>query len=282
LARTFKMGLVQMTCGFDREGNLGKARAMATRAAEAGASLICLQELFASLYFPQTIDASLYGLAESIPGPTTEFLSDLARNLGVILVGSLFEKARLGLGFNTAVVVDPSGEIIGKSRKNHIPEGVGYHEKYYFAPGDTGYPVLVTGLGRLAIGTCWDQWFPEVSRIYALNGAEVILYPTAIGTEPRGAQLNYQEPWEVNMRGQAVANQVFLGAVNRVGQEGDIRFFGSSFVADPLGRVLGRLGRDEEGVLVVDVDLEEITRARDAQHLFRDRRPETYGALLGL
>jgi len=278
----FKIGLVQMTCGPDREKNLSKAERLAVEAARDGVSLVCLQELFATEYFPQRVDASLYSLAEGIPGPTTQFLCEMARRLNIVVVGSLFELVRPGLGFNTAVVVERGGRLLGKSRKNHIPDGRCYHEKYYFAPGDTGYPVFPTSVCRLAVGTCWDQWFPEAARIYALKGAELILYPTAIGSEPGWPGLDVREPWEVSMRAHAIANEVYVAAANRVGQEGEIRFFGSSFAADPYGHVIDRLGRDEEAVLVATVDPGMILKARDTQHFFRDRRPETYKEILNL
>lgn len=274
-----RLGLVQMGCGPDRDANHARAAALAAQARDAGASLVALQELFAGIYFPQYLESRFYDLAEPIPGPTYDFLSRLARELKVVLVGSLYERHMDGVYYNTAVVFHEDGRLAGKARKMHIPDGPQYCEKYYFTPGDTGYPVFETSFGRIAVPTCWDQWFPELARIYALEGAELILYPTAIGSEPEHPELSTADAWETVIRSHAIANGCFVAAVNRVGREDRMTFYGGSFVADPLGRILAKAG-DGEQVLVADLDRGAIRAARDLLQMLRDRRPETYGRLL--
>lgn len=274
-----RLGLVQMSCVPDREVNLAKAAAGARQAREQGCSLVALQELFSGIYFPQYLESRYYDLAEPIPGPTFDFLSRLAAELRVVLVGSLYERHMEGVYYNTALVFREDGSLAGKARKMHIPDGPQYTEKYYFTPGDTGYPVFDTSFGRLAVPTCWDQWFPELARIYALEGAELILYPTAIGSEPEHPELSTADAWETMIRSHAIANGCFVAAVNRVGREDGMSFFGGSFVADPLGRVIARGGAEEQ-VVVADLLPGAIRAARDMLQMLRDRRPETYGRLL--
>lgn len=280
---------IQHACGADREANVATAFAMARQARQKGAAVICLQELFGGIYFPQRPCASEYfEWAEPIPGPTTERLGALARELGATLIGSLYELAMGGLFYNTAVVVGPDGALLGKSRKAHIPDGSGYFEKYYFTPGDSDYPVFAVAAGaeggeafRAAVPTCWDQWFPEVARIVALKGADVIVYPTAIGSEldPALAGADTEEAWRTVMRGHAIANGVYVVAINRVGTEGEITFYGGSFVADPTGAVIARLD-DRAGILLAELDPERLEFARRLSPFYRDRRPETYGTIL--
>jgi N-carbamoylputrescine amidase len=262
----------------DRAANFDKAVAMAWQAREAGAEIICLPELFAGLYFAQHARRESFALAEPIPGPGTWALSALAKGLGAVLIGSLFELVQPGLAFNTAVVFERDGTLIGRSRKMHIPDFPCYHEKYYFAPGDDDYPVFHTSAGRIAVPTCWDQWYPEVARIALLKGAEVVVYPTAIGATP-GAGREWLGAWQTVMRGHAVANGLYVAAVNRVGREEQMDFWGHSFVANPRGEMVA-CGGDGEQIVLGSVDPALIDEARTVNQFLRDRRPETYGALL--
>jgi N-carbamoylputrescine amidase len=276
---------IQMAMGRDRAENLRRAISLVEQATSQGAQLVALPELFSAPYFPRLPHVPDYlEWAEPVPGPTTEALCELAGRLKVTLIGSVYERAMAGLTYNTAVVCGSDGSLAGKSRKAHIPDSAGYAEKFYFAPGDSDYPVfdLPVGGGRLTVGlaTCWDQWFPEVARILALKGAELIVYPTAIGSEPASPELDTHDAWRTVMRGHAVANALYVLAVNRVGVEADITFYGGSFLADPLGLVLAEAGPDET-LLQARLDLSAIARTRGVQTFFRDRRPETYAALLG-
>ncbi len=277
---------VQMAMVDDPAANLERAAGFVRRAAERGADLVVLPELFTRPYFPKHPQRPEYlAWAEPIPGPTTGALADLARELHVAIVGSIYERAMAGLHYNTAVVLGPDGTLAGRTRKAHIPDDPGYAEKYYFAPGDSGYPVhgVRVGLGGegadrplgLGLATCWDQWFPEVARILALKGAELIVYPTAIGSEPEYPSVDTHEAWTTVMRGHAVANATFVMAVNRVGREDGIAFYGGSFVADPMGAVVAEAGA-AEGLLEAVIDLAMIERSREILTMFRDRRPETY------
>ena len=276
---------VQMAMGPDRTANLLRAISSIERAAAQGAQLIALPELFSAAYFPQLPHRPEYlDWAEPLPGPTTDALAEVAGRLHVAVIGSIYERAMAGLCYNTAVVVGPDGSLVGTSRKAHIPDSAGYAEKFYFAPGDSDYPVFEVPVGgaRLTLGlaTCWDQWFPEVARILALKGAELIVYPTSIGSEPATPDLETHNAWRTVMRGHAVANALYVLAVNRVGVEADITFYGGSFLADPLGAVLAESG-PAETLLEGAIDLDAIARTRSVQTFFRDRRPETYGSLLG-
>ncbi|HEU4673355.1 MAG TPA: nitrilase-related carbon-nitrogen hydrolase, partial [Candidatus Limnocylindrales bacterium] len=252
--RTLRVAGVQMAMGDDPAANLERAVALVREAVANGAELVVLPELFTRPYFPQHAQRPEYlAWAEPIPGPTTDALGALAGELGVAVVGSVYERAMAGLNYNTAIVFGPDGVLVGRTRKAHIPDDPGYAEKYYFAPGDSGYPVhgvrLGVGEGReawvaLGLATCWDQWFPEVARILALKGAELIVYPTAIGSEPEYPTVDTHEAWRTVMRGHAVANAAFVMAVNRVGREGEMTFYGGSFVADPMGVVIAEAGTD--------------------------------------
>ncbi|GAB4234609.1 MAG: carbon-nitrogen hydrolase [Acidobacteriota bacterium] len=285
MARPIQLGLIQMSCEANPERNLEKAVNKIRQAAAEGAQLICLQELFRSLYFCQDEDVGRFDLAEPIPGPSTRTLAELARELGIVIVASLFERRGAGLYHNTAVLLEKTGEIAGIYRKMHIPDDPHYYEKFYFTPGDLGFRAFRTSVGNVGVLVCWDQWFPEAARLTALAGAEILLYPTAIGwlggqsEETNRAQW---EAWETVQRGHAIANGVFLAAVNRVGPEENLTFWGRSFVADPFGRILARAPGDEEAVLVVECDLERVERIRREWCFLRDRRVDAYDGLTKL
>jgi N-carbamoylputrescine amidase len=277
------VGLVQMRCGEDREENLAKAAARTEEAARRGAKIVCLQELFRSHYPCQSEDPARFDWAEPIPGPSTERLGKVAVRCGVSVVASLFERRGEGLYHNTAVAIDAEGRIAGRYRKMHIPDDPLYYEKFYFTPGDLGFPALPLAGARVASLVCWDQWFPEGARLAALGGAQILFYPTAIGwqfDEGESVDRAQHDAWETIQRAHAIANGVFVVAVNRVGREGDVRFWGQSFVADPFGRVLARASASEEEVLVVECDLEEIERTRRLWPFLRDRRIDAYDGLL--
>jgi N-carbamoylputrescine amidase len=276
---TVDLALVQMACGTDAAANIAHASDMAREARRQGAELICLQELFNNVYFPAYVDAKYYRLAEPIPGPTSNALSALARELEVVLVGSIYEYVQDGLYFNTAVVFERDGSLLGKSRKMHIPEADGYTEKFYFAPGDTDYPLFRTSLIDLSVGTCWDQWFPEVARIAMLKGAELMLYPTAIGTEPGHPEVRHLDRWQTVQRGHAVANAMYVAACNRVGKEDRHVFFGGSFVADADGRMLAEAD-DQETVLMARLERDKIRGTREIAPFARDRRVDSFAPLL--
>jgi N-carbamoylputrescine amidase len=276
------VGLIQMSAGEDPKANLAKAGAGVRAAAKKGAQIVCLQELFRSRYFPQSEDVKKFSLAEPIPGPTTEGLGRLARAKGVVVITSVFERRSAGIYHNTAVVIDADGSILGKYRKMHIPDDPCYYEKFYFTPGDLGFPCFPTRHAKIGVLICWDQWFPEAARLTSLSGAEILFYPTAIGwlpNEPRSVARAQKSAWEVVQRGHAVANGIYVAAVNRVGREGKLRFWGSSFVADPLGEIVGRAREDQEEILVVRCDLKKIDETRQSWPFLRDRRIDAYGSL---
>jgi len=283
----FRIGLIQMSCSLDPAENLAKAEWRIREAAGRGAQIVCLQELFRSQYFCREEDAGLFCLAEPVPGPTTEALSRLSRQLGVVIVGSLFERRGPGLYHNTAAVLDADGALLGIYRKMHIPDDPLYYEKFYFTPGDLGVPCFDTRFGRIAVQVCWDQWFPEGARVAALGGASVVFYPTAIGWHPaekagRGEQqLN---AWVTVQRGHAIANGIYVAAVNRVGFEGTsqagLEFWGNSFVSDPFGRVLAEASRDAEETLVTECDPACLEEVRRQWPFLRDRRIDAYAPLL--
>jgi N-carbamoylputrescine amidase len=283
---TVRLGLVQMACSLDPEENLAKAIAGIEQAADLGAQIVCLQELFRSQYFCQTEDHANFALAETIPGPSTERLGQVARKHGVVIVASLFEKRTEGLYHNTAAVIDADGSYLGKYRKMHIPDDPQYYEKFYFTPGDLGFRAWDTKFARIGVLVCWDQWYPEAARLTAMHGAQILFYPTAIGwlppeREEHGEQ--QQSAWETIQRSHAIANGVYVCAVNRVGHEGapppgGIDFWGGSFVADPGGRILVRAGSGEE-VLTADVDLAKVNESRTHWPFLRDRRIEAYADL---
>jgi N-carbamoylputrescine amidase len=282
-SRVVKVGLVQMSCELEPAANLKKAIGRIGEAAKKGAQIVCLQELFRSQYFCQTEDIELFKLAETIPGPTTEALSKVARQKKVVVLASLFEKRAAGIYHNTTVVLDANGNIAGKYRKMHIPDDPLYYEKFYFTPGDLGFQTHDTAYGKVGALVCWDQWFPEAARLTALSGAEFIFYPTAIGWLPgEEDEMNQAQhsAWETIQRAHAIANGVYVVAVNRVGREGKLNFWGQSFVADPFGRIIAKASADNEEVLVVDCDLNKIEETRQNWPFLRDRRIDAYGNLL--
>jgi len=273
------IGLVQMSCVEDPAQNLEKALARTEEAARRGARVVCLQELFRSLYFCQSEDAARFALAEPIPGPTTEKLGKLAAAREITIVASLFEKRAEGLYHNTAVTLGPDGRIASVYRKMHIPDDPLYYEKFYFTPGDLGFPAVATRDARIATLVCWDQWFPEAARLVSLAGAQIVFYPTAIGwqfDETAEVDAAQHDAWQTIQRAHAIANGVFVAVVNRVGREGGIRFWGQSFVADPFGRVLARASASEEEILVVECDLGAIEKTRRNWPFLRDRRIDAY------
>jgi N-carbamoylputrescine amidase len=276
------LALVQMSCAADKSANVAKALTRVGEAAAAGANVVCLQELFASQYFCQSEDHRQFELAEPIPGPTTEALAAAAKQHCVVIVASLFERRAPGLYHNTAVVFDADGSVAGVYRKMHIPDDPLYYEKFYFTPGDLGFRSMDTQAGKLGACVCWDQWYPEAARLTALAGAQVIFYPTAIGwlldeKEEYGA--SQHSAWETMMRSHAIANGVFVAAVNRVGREGGIEFWGASFVADPNGNVLARASHDKEETLLVECDVSRIDVVRTHWPFLRDRRIDAYEGL---
>jgi N-carbamoylputrescine amidase len=273
------VGLVQMSTVTDPDKNLKKAVDRIGRAARDGATIVCLQELFRSQYFCQKEDTALFELAEPIPGPSTDVLSRAARQHKVVVIASLFERRTAGIYHNTAVVFDADGSIVGKYRKMHIPDDPLYYEKFYFTPGDLGFRVHDTRAARCGVLVCWDQWFPEAARLTALAGAQILFYPTAIGWLP-GEKVDVNraqhDAWETIQRAHAVANGVYVVVVNRVGREGQLNFWGQSFVADPFGRVLARAAADKEETLLVECDLSVIEETRRNWPFLRDRRIDAY------
>jgi N-carbamoylputrescine amidase len=292
--RAVNLALIQMTCGADLEENYDKAVGYIRKAADQRANIICTQELFKSRYFCQVEDSANFDLAEEIAAGsgTVAQLSELAAELGVVIVASLFEKRAVGLYHNTAVILDADGSYLGMYRKMHIPDDPLYYEKFYFAPGDLGYKVFRTRYAHIGVLICWDQWFPEASRLAAMGGAELILIPTAIGHstfDDEAGAAAYRDGWQVVQRGHAVANACFLAAVNRVGlEEGPesgvgIDFWGGSFVSDLNGQILKQASRDEEELLVCPLDLSYVERVRKGFSFpFRDRRVDSYGGLTKL
>ena len=301
MTEKFTIGLIQMSCSPDPRDNLVKAEANIREAASRGAQIVCLQELFRSQYFCREENADLFELAEPIPGPSTEALGALARSLDVVIVGSLFERRAAGIYHNTAVVLDADGSLTGKYRKMHIPDDPLYYEKFYFTPGDLGFPNFNTKYGRIGVLVCWDQWYPEGARLASLGGANILFYPTAIGWHPAekqefgAAQL---DAWRTIQRAHAIANGVFVAAVNRVGHEGAVsekgkggssigkavegglEFWGHSFVADPFGRVLAEASADQEEILIVECDPKRVEETRRNWPFLRDRRIDAYSPIL--
>jgi N-carbamoylputrescine amidase len=276
------LGLIQMSAGDNPIANLSRATERIKAAAKKGARIVCLQELFRSRYFCQSEDQRNFKLAESIPGPTTDHLSALAKERKIVIVASLFERRSAGIYHNTAVVIDADGSLAGTYRKMHIPDDPLYYEKFYFTPGDLGFPSFQTRYAKVAALVCWDQWFPEGARLAALSGAEIILYPTAIGwipREPRAVALNQRNAWELIQRSHAVANGVYVASVNRVGREGKIKFWGCSFVAGPFGEIVAQAAGDREEVLIAKCDLAKIAATRQSWPFLRDRRIDAYGSL---
>ncbi len=271
-----------MSCDQKPEANFKKAIARIGEAAKKGAQIICLQELFRSQYFCQTEDIELFKLAETIPGPTSEALGEVARQKKVVIVASVFERRVAGVYHNTAVIIDASGKIAGKYRKMHIPDDPLYYEKFYFTPGDLGFQTHDTKYGKIGALVCWDQWFPEAARLTALSGSQFIVYPTAIGWLPdEKEEMNQAQhsAWETIQRAHAIANGVYVVVVNRVGREGKLNFWGQSFVSDPFGRIIAKATADKEEVLVVDCDLDKIEETRQNWPFLRDRRIDFYTPL---
>ena len=273
------LGLIQMSAGDDLGANLTRTVERIGAAAKKGAQIVCLQELFRSRYFCQSEQSRNFKLAETIPGPTTETLGELAQEKEIVIVASIFEKRSAGVYHNTAVVIDADGSIAGKYRKMHIPDDPLYYEKFYFTPGDLGFPSFDTRYARVAALVCWDQWFPEGARLATLGGAEIIFYPTAIGwipNEPRAVAENQRAAWQLIQRSHAVANGVFVAAVNRVGREGKIKFWGQSFVAGPFGEIVAQAGGNREEILLARCDLGKIEETRQSWPFLRDRRIDAY------
>ena len=276
----------QMSCGWDRDENIAKAERLVRTAAGRGANIVLIQELFETPYFCKDHLASHFELASPVAdNVAVRHFAGVARSLGVVLPLSVFERAQNAY-FNTLVMVDADGSVLGTYRKSHIPESPGYHEKFYFSPGDTGFKVWATRHGRLGVGVCWDQWFPECARAMAVMGAEVLLYPTAIGSEPQDSSLDSRWHWQRTMQGHAAANVMPLVASNRIGTEPgekcSISFYGHSFIADHTGEVVAQADDRSETVLTASFDLEAVRRYRHAWGVFRDRRPDLYGPLLSL
>ncbi|MBI3252589.1 MAG: carbon-nitrogen hydrolase [Candidatus Omnitrophica bacterium] len=273
-----KIALIQMSCGENPGANLKKAVSQIKKAAQRGAKVICLEELFRTPYFCKTKNEKNFDLAETIPGPTTEMLEPLAKDLKAVIVASLFEKTKKSVYHNTAVVIDADGKLLGKYRKMHIPDDPGFYEKFYFAPGDLGFKSFKTRYARIGVLICWDQWFPEAARLTMLAGAEILFYPTAIGWKKnRPAQArSYHGAWETVQRGHAIASGVYVAAANRVGAEGKFEYWGRSFVADPFGEVVGRAGGKQDEILIVDCDLRKVEKTRREWTFLRDRRIDAY------
>jgi len=285
----YQVGLVQMAMSANPDANLTKAVAKISEAAAAGAQLVCLPELFRSQYFAQREDPELFDLAEPIPGPSTEALGKAAKHAGVVVIAPVFERRAAGLYHNSAVVIDADGRVVGTYRKMHIPDDPAYYEKFYFTPGDLGFRAFDTRVGRIGTLVCWDQWYPEGARLTALQGANVLFYPTAIGWHPKekashGAQ--QLDAWRTIQRSHAIANGCYVAAVNRVGferlsgGEGDgIEFWGWSFLADPFGAIVAEAPNDREAILVGEVDLARIEEVRRGWPFLRDRRIDAYAGI---
>ena len=281
-----RVAATQMACGWNRGENIARAEKLVRQAAERGAQIVLLQELFETPYFPKDEDASHYELAtEPERNEAIAAMRSLARELEVVLPVSFFERANNAM-FNTVAIVDADGEVLGSYRKSHIPDAPGYSEKYYFNHGDTGFRVWQTRYARIGVAICWDQWFPEAARVMALKGAELLLYPTAIGSEPDGTDCRALPHWQRVMQGHAAANLMPVVASNRIGSEQgkscSLQFFGGSFISDHLGEKIAEADRDSEGVLVEEIDLRQAERDRLHWNLFRDRRPDLSGDLLTL
>lgn len=278
---TVQVGLVQMTCTANKEENLRKAIEKTREAAAKGAQIVCLQELFTSLYFCDEENYDNFSLAETIPGPSTDSLGALAKELGVVIIASLFEKRAQGLYHNTTAVLDADGTYLGKYRKMHIPDDPAYYEKFYFTPGDLGYKIFKTKFATLGVLICWDQWYPEAARITALMGAEILFYPTAIGwatSQNEATNTEQYNAWQTIQRSHSVANGVHVVSVNRVGfeQDGAMKFWGGSFVSNPFGSILYQASHDQEEVHVQALDLKKTDEYRTHWPFLRDRRIDSY------
>ena len=280
-----KIGLVQMSCTASVSENLKKAESGIREAASKGAQIICLQELFTYLYFCDVEEYENFKLAEPVPGPSSDALSHVAKELGVVIIASLFEKRAQGLYHNTTAVLDADGTYLGKYRKMHIPDDPAYYEKFYFTPGDLGYKVFKTKFASIGVLICWDQWYPEAARLTALAGAEVLFFPTAIGwATSQNEETNNEQynAWQTIQRSHAIANGVHVVSVNRVGleQEGRMKFWGGSFVSNPFGSLIAKASHDDEEVMVVEVDLAKTDQYRTHWPFLRDRRIDSYGEIV--
>ena len=273
-----RIGLIQSTVSGDADKNLRKAAGQIKLAAAEGARIVCLQELYRTPYFCRTESSKNFDLAETIPGPSTEAFSRIAKATKTVIIAPLFEKRAAGVYHNTAVVIDADGKLLGSYRKMHIPDDPGFYEKFYFTPGDLGFRAFETCYAKIGVLICWDQWFPEAARLTALQGAEIIFYPTAIGWKPEepAETKSYHASWETVQRGHAIANGVYVAAANRVGQEGELRFWGSSFVADPSGHLVYRADSKKEETIIADCDLSKVDQTRREWPFLRDRRIDAY------
>ena len=282
-----KLGLIQMRCSIDPRENVDKAEAMIRTAAAAGANIICLQEIFNTIYFCQTEDHAYFRFAEEIPGPTIKRLGKVAENLGVVIVAPIFERRAAGLYHNSAAVIDADGSFLGSYRKMHIPDDPLFYEKFYFTPGDLGFRSWKTRFATIGVLICWDQWYPEGARLTALRGAEILFYPTAIGWHPSEKQVygrRQHSSWETIQRSHAIANGCYVAVPNRTGHEapagGDgIEFWGQSFVADPSGEIIAKASVDQEETLVVEIDLAQLELQRTHWPFLRDRRIDAYAEI---
>jgi N-carbamoylputrescine amidase len=282
-----KLGLIQMRCSINPLENVGKAESMIRKAASEGAQIICLQEIFNTIYFCQTEDHGYFQFAEGIPGPTTTRLGKVAKELGVVIIAPIFERRAAGLYHNSAAIIDADGSCLGKYRKMHIPDDPLFYEKFYFTPGDLGFRSWKTRFATIGVLICWDQWYPEGARLTALSGAEILFYPTAIGWHPSEKQVygkRQHSSWETIQRSHAIANGCYVAVPNRTGHEapagGDgVEFWGQSFVADPSGEILGKASVDREEALVVEIDLGQLELQRTHWPFLRDRRIDAYADL---
>ncbi|MBR5784643.1 MAG: carbon-nitrogen hydrolase [Bacteroidales bacterium] len=281
--RKVKVGLAQLTCEKDKQANIAKAMLKVRELAQQGAQIICLQELFASLYFCDEENYDNFVLAESIPGPSTEAFSALAKELNVVIVASLFEKRAEGLYHNTVAVLDADGAYLGKYRKMHIPDDPGYYEKFYFTPGDLGYKVFKTKYATIGVLICWDQWYPEAARITAMKGADILFYPTAIGwatSQDEATNIEQYNAWQTIQRGHSVANGLPVVSVNRTGMEGEMQFWGGSFITNAFGALKYQAPHFDEALHVEELDLNENDSYRRHWPYFRDRRIDSYAPIL--
>ena len=280
-SNTLNIALIQMSCSSNPEENMKRVIAEIEKAANNGAQIICLQELFKSLYFCDVEDYDNFGLAETVPGPTTDILSAKAEELGVVIIASLFEKRTTGIYHNTAAVIDADGSYLGMYRKMHIPDDPGYFEKFYFTPGDLGYKVFETKYAKVGVLICWDQWFPEAARLTAMKGAEILFYPTAIGWhQDQDGKTNAEqlEAWKTIQKSHSVANGIPVVSVNRVGKEGEMQFWGNSFVTNSFGKIIYQADENEE-TIIASINLDESDEKRTHWPFFRDRRIDSYSEI---
>ncbi len=281
--KSITIGITQFAAEESPQRNLDSAERLVRAAAAKGAEIICLQEMCSTLYFCRSENPELFRYAEEIPGGTTERFAALAKELGVVIILPLFERRAPGLFHNTVAILDADGRYLGKYRKMHIPEDPGFHEKFYFTPGDLGYPVWDTAFGRIGVLICWDQWYPEAARLAAMQGAKILFYPTAIGwlaEEKQALGTAQHNAWETVQKGHAVANGCFVAASNRIGWEGNTEFWGQSFVANPYGEIIARTSESKETAEAVVCDLDLLEEFRNIWPFFRDRRIDSYDAIL--